>query len=559
MANACLATLHLQNTPQPALAAIGEADDSLLRSTITEEALCAAVGQRHAPNASWSRLASRFASSRVLRVAAVGMSSTAGCGARSPSHVCDGALSWGRRMHEALRWRLCNSSGNSGGSSRHRSKLAGPGGPSGASAIIMDHPSTKIHTHVYAKNAVTLSFYAHCPSLYVPADTDILLIEAFQNMFDGVAALETGLRALRRQAPLAVIVFVFWPDPFDRMVDSRTSVIMVRQLAREHGADILDAPRLMGMHGSASRSTRPSVWFAQHCSSAEATAAAERREYHRQCRQDHHPSAAGHQLLGELAAHHIQQQLLEPPATFTKPWALRPHTTGADAGAPRLPLPNFGSAELCFTDAAQLPVPRPQPGWELRDEGAGRGVAKRGYVSSRGGTELELGPLPIPAPPGTTPVHARSCAAAVVRLGYHASSRAVQGVFRVSCRGGCTCYPVRGWLAQQASPFPNVHTRLDVAKYGNMSVTMNTEFLADFHSGARDCMLTINHLHEHVKNQSKPQAPTANGEAVRIAPTRVRIDSLSVRLATLDDTRNANYSREERYQRFVRHALECNR
>ena len=112
--------------------------------------------KRHAPNGSWVRLLHHANARRVLKLTIVGTSSSAGCGARSPPIKCDGALSWGRRMHDSLRARL---------------------------ACLGSNGSVSVHTQVFAKNAVTLEFFAHCTASYVPSDTDILLIEGFMSTF----------------------------------------------------------------------------------------------------------------------------------------------------------------------------------------------------------------------------------------------------------------------------------------------------------------------------------------------------------------------------------------
>lgn len=556
--------LHVQNQLQNR-SSLPRYSSPLLKPLLAED-FSAAAQPRFAPHETWSRLAQQTASGYAVRIVVLGTSTTAGCGALSPSRLCDTGLSWARRMHDAL----CRAQTSHSSDVQHAERLhvstkeyeseakdgaspeevAASVSPNLALEAVAASARAKrrsagettfeplrkpagalvtpmqLRTRIFAKNAVTISFYAHCTELYVPEDTDVLILEAFQSWFEGIEAVVDGVSALRRRAPNALLLFVYWPDPHDRIVNSRTSLAVVRDLAAKTRADVLDAPSLIARASAlsnkngmiSSHSSRlhdiNSHWFACHAQSAGG------------CRPDHHPSAAGHQLLAELVSHHISRGLADTRGKGS-PTLLAPSTAQ----------PEEMTEERCFTTGGSLPVVHPAEGWALRDEGGGKGVVKQGYVSKQPGAVLELGPIP------SLPSVLRSwqacshMSAAMVRLGYHAQSSYDQGSFRITCQGGCQCLQVRGYMAATSAPFPVVHTRLDSSVYGNMSVTMSTEFMAELGGAGGECRLKVQHL--------------SNG----VTHTRVRIDWLSLRRANAADLKNANFSHDERYARFVRLGL----
>ena len=560
----CTGHLILQNRVQPQLPFLSSQGADLPEDVFR-------VDERHVRNESWMRLAWRVNNGHPLRVGVIGTSTTAGCGARSPSRLCDPGLSWARRMHESLLRMLCEISTNATGSGSSSFRLAtdpklGNGfgasaqevaasiapfdlqdlraqpGLSRRSSIEKGGPKAlDVRTRIFARNAVTLSFFSHCTELYVPPDTDVFVIEAFQSWFEGIETVESALDVLRRRIPRAVLLLVYWPDPHDRAVDSKTSLAVVQRLAAKHGANVLHAPKLLARANAALRGSDASQQTTSFTSSAQG--ALKWFAVTREGKQDHHPNAAGHHILGELAARHVATELgaaIAAPVSSLSRWGM----SGAET--PRLRPPTDG--ELCFTTAADLPVVK-AGAWVLRDESGAKGVLKQGYVSTREGAEIEFGPFP------SLPGHSQCGTAALFRLGYHASSTEGQGNFSITCRNGCSCLPVRGHLAASVSPFPFVRTRLDDAKYGNLSVTMNTEFMAHVLLGTEACRLVIKHLPSSVRRAAGPHAWPHGGSTFL---TRVRVDSLSLRRASSMDVRNANFSRDQRYQQWVRTAL-CTR
>ena len=492
----------------------------------------------------WAHTAMRMLRTRTLRVHIFGFSVLNGCFAHdlgyqpTPKLLCDPAWGWSRRMADALQSTLTRTPGLGG---------------------------VRVHTSTFAKSAVDPSFFAHCLGDMLQPETDVVLLEAGSNMYDfahGETGLPLAIPAIRAYVPHAAIALVgFVPPDYlrawttttrrsaavsnatsnDHVHDHPLRALMARD-ARALNCDIIDIPALVqqrltnvsalmaagctapGLHdipaGGGAFLPTLGQWFAMNGT-------------------NHHPTRAGHHLIGEIAARHVLRRLIHAAAATTAhatggsndttaPWTARGEA-GSEHGS-EWPASEHGSTstssqerEVCFNSADAMPVRRSGGSWQLVDEGEkSKGVAKFGWVSTR--TEdppLVIGPLPVlraaSAQSGGRNATSTSAAAApvfpvcnTVRLGYLFATRAGQGDLRIRCAGTCSCSPVGSphGLWQATYPFPIVKTdaRFDADKHPadrNISVTAMTEF-------------TLIHL--------RPPAPPAPATAVHA--TRVALGAI---------------------------------
>ena len=172
--------------------------------------------EHYAAPSTWTRVVHSVQTAGALNIAVLGMSSTAGCGVKSPTLACDPDSSWARRMHDEF----------------VPSLHALPNGP-------------RLRSRITYRNAVSPLFYESCIAEYAPPDTHVVLLEVLQNIvfdrhlrtpFDGVRAL---LRALRLAVPRAAVAFVAIPFPDGRQLGQETFWLPLRRLAAEHGCDIV--------------------------------------------------------------------------------------------------------------------------------------------------------------------------------------------------------------------------------------------------------------------------------------------------------------------------------
>ena len=372
----------------------------------------------------WWKLA-RHRSRRLskLTIGVLGSSSTAGCGALSPSIRCSMPLSWGRHAHDAL-------------------------------AVAMRLRSIAVQTNIYQKNAVEASFFFDCMNQLLPKHPDVVMLEVLQNRYsmDLFSSLNLTSAAVREVQPTAAILFVVWLKP--QVVEEQPAMLKeLRGLARALGIDLIDAPAAMASLGFHVRDV-----YAKFPSG----------------RTDHHPNGMGHELLGALAAQCITRRLerlglavrdTEEPGADV-PSNGEGSASNRSSGKRRFP-------ELCFSSADELPV-RSQSGFILQDDGLAKGVKKLGYSSTRVGDRLTIGPInlhvesegraqsraSLPAGVPVTKVHAGvsgSCYQHVrVRLGYLVSTSQGMGELHVTCRGGCACRPSKSKLLRSVLPFPRL-------------------------------------------------------------------------------------------------------
>ena len=399
----------------------------------------------------WWKLA-RHRSRRLskLTIGVLGSSSTAGCGALSPSIRCSMPLSWGRHAHDAL-------------------------------AVAMRLRSIAVQTNIYQKNAVEASFFFDCMNQLLPKHPDVVMLEVLQNRYsmDLFSSLNITTAAVREVQPTAAILFVVWLKP--QVVEGQPAMLKeLRGLARALGIDLIDAPAAMASLGFHVRDV-----YAKTPSG----------------RTDHHPNGMGHELLGALAAQCITRRLerlglavrdTEEPGAGV-PSNGEGSASNRSSGKRRFP-------ELCFSSADELPV-RSQSGFILQDDGLAKGVKKLGYSSTRVGDRLTIGPInlhvesegraqsraslpagvpvtklhagvpvtKLPAGVPVTKLHAGvpvtkvhagvsgSCYQHVrVRLGYLVSTSQGMGELHVTCRGGCACRPSKSKLLRSVLPFPRL-------------------------------------------------------------------------------------------------------
>ena len=422
----------------------------------------------------WWKLA-RHRSRRLskLTIGVLGSSSTAGCGALSPSIRCSMPLSWGRHAHDAL-------------------------------AVAMRLRSIAVQTNIYQKNAVEVTFFFDCMNQLLPEHPDVVMLEVLQNTYsmDLFSSLNITTAAVREVQPTAAILFVVWLKP--QVVEGQPAMLKeLRGLARALGIDLIDAPAAMASLGFHVRDV-----YAKFPSG----------------RTDHHPNGMGHELLGALAAQCITRRLerlglaerdTEEPGADV-PSNGEGSASNRSAGKRRFP-------ELCFSSADELPV-RSQSGFILQDDGLAKGVKKLGYSSTRVGDRLTIGPInlhvesegraqsraSLPAGVPVTKVHAGvpvtkvhagvsgSCYQHVrVRLGYLVSTSQGMGELYVTCRGGCACRPTKSRFMRSVLPFPMLDGDARHLPYwsldSNETVTMtaHTLFIASLFNFSNHTSATV--------------------------------------------------------------------
>ena len=441
----------------------------------------------------WPHVAHTVRATGTLRIVVMGMSTTSGCGAHDPLKTCDPDASWARRMHDLL-----------------------------ASALHALPSAPRLNSRISFKNAVSPLFYESCIAEYAPADTDVVLLEVVQSIlfdirlsspWDGVRAL---LRALRRAVPRAAVALVALPQP--HQIDQTDFWESLRRLAVEEACDVIQTvpamqhplPTLALEHGGVN-AWRPSrfalgpqaidMWYAHKDPGSS--------------RPDHHPSGAGHQLLGHLTASYVLRRLQNATASRR---AARDGVATPEMRGGRL-------REVCFHDG-ELPVGKGSIGFELRDEGTpGQGVKKMGLVSRHIGDVLRIGPVRARDLGGVE--RQRECTLVTSRLGYFTTSHPGQGALLLSCQG-CTCLAFNdstrftpGFL-----PFPLVRTdnllHVQAMPGGkNYSGTATTVF----HMVMRrdePCYVVARHVRGRKEHHEAPQRPSH----VRVDSFAVSVDSM---------------------------------
>ena len=465
---------------------------SLLQNSTRARLAEACVSPRTAATA-WSLARRRSRRLLKLSVGVLGCSTTAGCGALSPTARCSMPLSWGRHAHDALTEAL-----------RGR--------------------KIEVETNIYQKNAVEASFFFDCTHQLLPKRPDIVILEVLQNMYslNFSSSLNQTVMAIRRVQPHAAIVFAVWL----KVHMLRPSVLQeLREFAEASGVDLADAPAAMSILG-----LRTGELYARQ---------------HGQL--DHHPNALGHEMLGALTARCIAQRLetnrVEEGDSGLEPGIGRSSSNmgssadlleAAGAGADV----KYSTPEMCYSSADEIPISS-QNGFALQDDGVHKGVKKLGYSSTHVGDKLTIGPINLQTQASGTPAGSGTkqwswCYSNIrVRLGYLVSTSPGMGELYIACTGGCGCRPVKSSLLRKVLPFPRLDANARrIAEWGlnsNETVTMtaHTVFIAYMHNvsalgAAKFNRETACYLNLHHRKATHPNAETSNNAS------RVRVDSIAL-------------------------------
>lgn len=476
------------------------------------------------------------------RVAILGASVSVGCGAIWPSHRCQPVGSWGYVMH---------------------------------SRLLLEHGAT--HVDLSCRNSVTLSYFTQCASrFHLDGNTNVVLLEGEPAMV--MAPRGTTLAAvdvvgiardlcvvvaqLRRFAPNALYAFVGWPPLSFLRRNVTEAVRWERELVRHtHALDpsihfAFAAPLLQL---AALRAAGVSELGRERDSQHAADDAHARRRWHARslvagtttsalhAGDSVHPNAAGHRLMGEIAAaliteavrrgrsracvgaHGAVHETSRLTVDRSQQLAADPAAAGATAAE--------STVDWCYMSAPLIPVARPLAhGITLRDEGGDKGVQKLGFVSEIEGATLSIGPL----------VPEVRCALLEASVGYLQSWRRTQGAFRIECVGSCACAGVPGSWSAASDPYPLVQTTIPTARdaqgkdthaFAKTSLTVFTRFFLWKRvpsppggirnanpPGAGQCL--VNLIHTSPAGRASSSAPTMNGNG-----SRIRIDAFGLKLA----------------------------
>ena len=520
-----------------------------------------------APQSLWEQAA--LAARTEWQVAVLGSSTTSGCGAdenmsawedcsSSPSRACVVGGSWSRAFSDESQRRAAMW--------RRPGKLVPP------------------HVYMYAKNAVSASWFGHCATRKLPPSARVVLIEVSANAWNGVASM---LARVRQAVPRAVVIFVIWPSKsmLMHMIDvadeeagihsggTVEGVDAILSAARAQGADVLNMGEVLAQLLS------HRVPFSQLYALRGL---------------DHvHPNPAAHILIGQCAAMMVHQRLMMAAggapcgATGTSAQSTYRGITGTSRKvlsrnspasinrSPEEPTSHASAAvngnaisfaelwqastpsaydsewEQCYDDAQAIPLvlnasvsssggasvrDTSVGGWRLVDEGGAKRVRKAGWVSTMPGDTLRIGPIGRQTRP---PMPFAACAAARLplraSLGYLLNRQPTQGALLLSCDGSCQCVRDTSRYALENFPFPLVNTHLARAanphlRLQNVSVTDETEFTI-WQTVGSPCFVRVT----HVGQPPGMDSITPRRSIGQSTPSRVRIDSLSLRaLSPLD-------------------------
>ena len=415
-----------------------------------------------------------------VSVGVLGCSTSAGCGALSPSLRCSMPHSWGRRAHDAL-------------------------------AATMRERSISVETSIFQKNGVEGNFFLGCTHELLPARPDVVIVEVLQNIYTiDLDALVTKLvGAIRGAAPGVPILFLAWLKRDSFGEGPGRLMPRLRRLAATLGFDVADVPAALRGGLSVGR-----CGFGKEC-----TRALSIRDTFAWTSDglDHHPNALGHDLIGNLAALCIARRLTGPRRIGSQ--------LGGDADNRQQKQPARGSVseEQCYTSADAMPV-FSRGGFVLQDDGRLKGVKKLGYSSRRAGDTLTLGPLQVHPRLGDE-LDTRMCHSTMrVRLGYLISTHAGMGELHAQCAGGCSCRPVKSMFLRQELPFPRLSGDAWSAMHSmngrvrvrteNVTMTAHTFFIATLTNLSHDaCRVLLRH---------RP------GQGSPGLGSRVRVDSMTI-------------------------------
>jgi hypothetical protein len=466
------------------------------------------VQQRTSPHV-WQGIAHRVRRTGVLRLAMVGFSTLNGCGSRDPSPFCDVEFCWSRRMLDALSGHL------------HR---------------VPQFTELRVFGSSSAKSAAHPSYFGYCTSSFVQHKADVVLFEAGTNMYDGKSHLEMLIPSFRKAAPHAALVLIFWAGVSKSSSEHEPTVSkhipkyqrMVRDAADQFSVDAVfvnEALRHLAINSTA-------------CG----TPKYEGRTWSARNGKDHHPNGHGHQLMGELVAHHLHRSLLVASSAARKHAApdqdtSRPGRPSDISGGAILHETNLTVTDVCINSADALPVVNSTGNWTLVDEGgSGKGVKKLGWVSRSIGDTLDLAVAPPeePAiaclPRDSSNACGSTTRCALARLGYLLSSQPGQGWISVSCHGACTCKCMQCTNLRSSKVAGDCRNNLACPPDRNISVTSLVEIAIAHrsqHEQQAQCVLRATNIPSAAAAGDASKA--GHKGAMRGFPSKVRIDSLSWR------------------------------
>ena len=461
----------------------GFREPPLANFTLSAEQFGRAVHWHNRTLDAWATAAAKVAPSVVI----LGMSVTAGCntgrmftadGQFVPlpgrQGACVAGNGWARLIVDHLRWQL-----------------------SGAHDAVVD-------ASVWYKNAVPPDFFAKCTGRYIADGPGIVLLEVCTTAWGGEKQLVRLISAIRRVSPRKAVSFICWLP----QKGGHAQVALVRRVAEQEGADVLDMEGILrgrrGLYGDAI-----------------------------------HPNLFGHGILAASAARFVAQGLMRGGSRACGGGgAAARHEQPADAGDKVSP--EGQKSEFCFSSADEIPVlpPAATSTWAIVDEGGEKGVRKLGWVSTRIGDELTIGPIPK----DDSEDDDTKCAPTRIELGYLMSaSRDHQGAIDIAC-DGCDCASIAAPFAN-LYPFPRLHTdaRRSNAQEAasvvgmNASVTVATSFDALQHDRWKGaCYIKVRHAfspHNRPSGRQQGANGTSSLEPLPATPvnSRIRIDSVVMR------------------------------
>ena len=452
----------------------------LSKFTLSAELFERAAQWHNRTLASWATAAAMVAPSIVI----LGMSVTSGC-STGRYFTADGQLvplpgrhgecvvgyGWARLVVDHLRWQL-----------------------RGAQDVVVD-------ASVWYKNAVPPDFFAKCTERFTATGPGIILLEVCTTAWGGEEPLVRLLRAIRGVSPHKAVSFVCWQP---RTAGGHAQVEVVRKVAQREGADVLDVSFILRAQKMDVRSLYGDAI---------------------------HPNVFGHDILAASAARFVAQGLMRGGTRACDgSTAARHHVDAPGASTER-------RLEFCFSSADEIPVlpPATTSSWAVVDEGGGKGVRKLGWVSTRIGDELTIGPVPNDESEQTDV----KCATTRIDLGYLMSARRDhQGAFDIACEG-CDCASIASGGAKYQFPRVETDPRRSNAQEAaavvgmNATVTVATSFDVLLHDRRKDaCYLKVRH-----RVSARIKRPTAASQGASATSTwephpadashsRIRIDSL---------------------------------
>ena len=422
---------------------------------------------RHATNEAYKEATAFYADdwdadfvARSVFTVVFGGSVSSGCGALSPSPICDIGGSWVRLMADKLTARL--------------------------------RQGKRARVHLWNRNAVGAEYFSMCLHKRVH-NAHIVLLEFEANTLTSSAASILDLaQRVRRANARARIVLVCWPSETQLLkAPHPVATARIRRRGNNHPDDFIedqidamaDEHRIDACFLSTVLRAMPPTAMRQHYEVAKQPG--KHQGKHKQPESAYHPSAEGHDILAEAVARMLIRRFEGGVHRSNAVAVPLRQKSWYNQSQPETPI-----REWCMLNALELPLAQAANGteqgsWALVDDGKSKGVHKWGYASTGYTREpLKIGPL-LPE---------RSCGLFIVNLAYLQSWRAEMGTFVVNCRG-CLCTRQPGLWSAVAQQFPVVETSLtriaDDMPRLNVSTTVFTAFYVL--KRTTQCVIQVSH------------------------------------------------------------------